>query len=79
METLTNIEIICVNDGSPDNCGEILKEYAKKGQSLLYNKSKKWLGSGPARNNGLDYAKGEFVGFVDPDDWVSQTILKFST
>lgn len=70
VQTLKDIEIICVNDGSPDNCGEILKEYEKKDKRFhIINQEN--LGSGPARNNGLDYAKGEFVGFVDPDDWVS--------
>lgn len=70
VQTLKDIEIICVNDGSPDNCGEILKEYEKK-DKRFYIINQENLGSGPARNNGLDHAKGEFVGFVDPDDWVS--------
>jgi len=70
MQTLKDIEIICVNDGSPDNCIEILKEYKKK-DKRIYIINQENLGSGPARNNGLEHAKGEFVGFVDPDDWVS--------
>ena len=70
VQTLKDIEIICVNDGSPDNCGEILNEYQKK-DKRFYILNQENLGSGPARNNGLDHAKGEFVGFVDPDDWVS--------
>ena len=70
VQTLKDIEIICVNDGSPDNCGEILKKY-EKNDKRFYIINQENLGSGPARNNGLDHAKGEFVGFVDPDDWVS--------
>lgn len=70
VQTLKDIEIICVNDGSPDNCGEILNEYQKK-DKRFYILNQENLGSGPARNNGLDHAKGEFLGFVDPDDWVS--------
>ena len=70
VQTLKDIEIICVNDGSPDNCGEILNEYQKK-DKRFYILNQENLGSGPARNNGLDHAKGEFVGFVDPDDWVA--------
>jgi len=70
VQTLKDIEIICVNDGSPDNCGEILKEYEKK-DKRFNTINQENLGSGPARNNGLDHAKGEFIGFVDPDDWVS--------
>ncbi|MGB0366761.1 MAG: glycosyltransferase family 2 protein [Flavobacteriaceae bacterium] len=70
VQTLTDIEIICINDGSPDNCIEILKEYAKKDKRFhIINQEN--CGSGPARNNGIDHAKGEFIGFVDPDDWVS--------
>ena len=70
VQTLKDIEIICVNDGSPDNCSEILNEYQKKDKRFCILNQEN-LGSGPARNNGLDHAKGEFVGFVDPDDWVS--------
>ena len=69
-QTLTDIEIICVNDGSPDNCLEILEEYAKRDKRFLIINQKN-AGSGSARNNGIDHAKGEFIGFVDPDDWVS--------
>ncbi len=70
VQTLTDIEIICINDGSPDNCGEILTEYAGK-DKRFYIINQENRGSGPARNNGIDHAKGEFIGFVDPDDWVS--------
>ena len=69
-QTLTEIEIICINDGSPDNCGEILKEYAKKDKRFLIINQEN-AGSGPAKNNGINHAKGQFIGFVDPDDWVS--------
>jgi glycosyltransferase involved in cell wall biosynthesis len=70
MQTLTDIEIICINDGSPDKCGEILAEYAKN-DKRFYIINQENSGSGSARNNGIDHAKGEFIGFVDPDDWVS--------
>lgn len=70
VQTLNDIEIICINDGSPDTCGEILKEYAKKDKRFhIINQENS--GSGPARNNGIYHARGEFIGFVDPDDWVS--------
>lgn len=74
-QTLTDIEIICINDGSPDNCGEILKEYAKK-DKRFYIINQENAGSGPAKNNGIDHAKGEFIGFVDPDDWVSSNYFE---
>ncbi len=70
VQTLTDIEIICINDGSPDNCCKILQEYAKK-DKRFYIINQENAGSGPARNNGIDHAKGEFIGFVDPDDWIS--------
>jgi len=69
-QTLRDIEIICVNDGSPDNCDKILTEYAEKDKRFrIINQQN--CGSGPAKNNGIDHSKGEFIGFVDSDDWIS--------
>lgn len=68
-QTLKNIEIICINDGSTDNSYNILNEYAKKdNRIIIINQSN--LGQSYARNKGLDIAKGEYIGFVDSDDWV---------
>ena len=68
-QTLPGIEIICVNDGSTDKSLEILKEYAGKDEriTVLTQKNAK---QGTARNKGLDIAKGEFITFVDADDWI---------
>lgn len=68
-QTLKEIEIICINDGSTDNSIEILKEYA-----ILDNRIKILTqdnqGQSVARNKGLDIATGEYIGFVDSDDWI---------
>jgi len=68
-QTLEDIEIICVDDGSPDNCGEIIDEYAKK-DSRIVAIHKENGGYGSAINKGLDIAKGEYIGIVESDDWI---------
>ena len=69
-QTLKDIEIICVNDGSTDNSGKILDEYAAKDKRIkvIHQENQ---GLGAARNVGIDLAKGEYIGFVDSDDWIS--------
>jgi len=68
-QSLYDIEIICVNDGSTDNSLEILNRYADKDKRIIVI-NKKNEGSGIARNTGLKLASGEYVYFVDPDDWI---------
>ena len=66
-QTYTNLEIILVDDGSPDNCGAICDEYAKKDSRIkVIHKSNGGLSS--ARNAGLDNSTGEYIGFIDSDD-----------
>lgn len=74
-QTLTDIEIICVNDGSTDSSLEILKEYASKDERIkvLEQKNK---GAGAARNLGLKYAKGEYLAFLDSDDFYNPDFLE---
>ena len=68
-QSLQEIEIICVNDGSTDNSPQILEEYGQKDDRIIIiNKSNEGLAA--ARNTGMSYAKGEYIGFVDSDDWV---------
>lgn len=67
-QTLQEIEIICVNDGSTDNSLEILKGYAKKDNRIKLLTGKNH-GYGHAMNRGIDAAKGEFLGIVEPDDY----------
>ena len=69
-QTLNNIEIICVNDCSPDNSLAILEEYAKKDSRIKIISFKKNKGVSVARNKGMEISNGEYIGFVDPDDYV---------
>ncbi len=63
-------EIICVNDGSPDNCGAILAEYEKKHPDIIHVITQKNGGLSAARNTGMLYAQGEYLAFIDSDDYV---------
>ena len=67
----SNAEIILVNDGSKDSSGEICEEYSQQYQNILYI-SQSNAGVSAARNAGLDAAHGEYVLFVDSDDYVVQ-------
>lgn len=68
-QTLKDIEIIMVDDGSPDNCPAMCNEYAKKDPRIKVI-HKKNGGLGYARNSGMEVATGEYVAFVDSDDFV---------
>ncbi len=68
-QTYENLEIILVDDGSPDYCGSICDTYAAMDSRIkVIHKENGGLSS--ARNAGLDIAKGEYFGFVDSDDWI---------
>lgn len=71
-QTLNEIEIIVVDDGSQDNSRKIAEEFREKYPNKVYFFYKENEGLGEARNFGLDYAKGEYIGFVDSDDWVDE-------
>lgn len=68
-QTLKEIEIILVDDGSPDNCGNICDEYIKKDDRIKVI-HKKNEGVSSARNLGILKARGKYIGFVDADDWI---------
>ena len=68
-QTLKDLEIICVNDGSTDSSLDILKKYAAADDRIIII-DKKNEGYGRAMNDGLDRATGEYVGIVEPDDYV---------
>lgn len=68
-QTFKDFELILVDDGSPDRCGEICDEYALK-DSRIKVIHKKNGGLSSARNVGLDIAQGEYIGFVDSDDYI---------
>lgn len=67
-QTLTDIEIICVDDCSTDNSAEIIKSYANNDLRIKYKFLEKNSGSGMARNVAIDESCGEFLIFIDPDD-----------
>lgn len=74
-QTYKNLEIILVDDGSPDNCPKICDEYAQKDQRIKVI-HKKNAGISEARNAGLEIAQGEFVAFVDSDDYIDSTMYE---
>lgn len=81
METLLNqfyqeYEILLVNDGSTDNSTQICKEYAQKYSDKVRCVHKKNGGLSSARNCGIDHARGQYVVFPDPDDWVEPDYLE---
>lgn len=74
-QTLKEIEIICVNDGSTDNSPKILQNYAQKDARIkIINQENK--GQSNARNNALKIAGGKYIGFVDSDDYVDQDFFE---
>ena len=74
-QTLRDIEIILVNDGSKDNSGEIADEYASRDERIkVIHKINEGVSS--ARNAGIDIASGKYIGFVDPDDWISHDMYQ---
>lgn len=74
-QTLNDVEFICVNDGSKDKSLEIMDKYAQK-DSRIKIINQKNQGCGCARNNGLKIAKGEYIAFLDPDDWLEKNALE---
>ena len=74
-QTYKNLEIILVNDGSTDKSGQICEEYAKKDRRIVYI-SKKNEGQSIARNAALVIRKGEYVAFVDSDDYLSLCFIE---
>lgn len=74
-QTLDDIEIIIVNDGSTDNSEIIIKNYEKKYTNIIYLKKENG-GLSDARNYGMKYANGEYIAFLDSDDFVDKTIYE---
>lgn len=74
-QTYTNIEIIVVDDSSPDNSAKIIKQFTEKDQRIKYIKRKNG-GLGAARNTGIRESQGKYICFVDSDDWVQSDYLE---
>lgn len=75
-QTLDNIEIICINDCSTDNSLDVLKKYALKDNRIKLIDLPQNRGVSFARNTGIDNANGEYIAFLDPDDWWNKNLLK---
>ena len=75
MQTYKNIEVIMVDDGSPDNCGVICDEYAEKYSNFIAI-HKENAGLGMARNTGMKHMNGEYVMFIDSDDYIFADIIE---
>ncbi|CAD0221974.1 glycosyltransferase family 2 protein [Chryseobacterium sp. JV274] len=75
-QSLSNIEILVVNDGSKDNSGKIIEGYAQRYPEKIKAFTKENGGLSDARNFGLDRASGDYIGFVDSDDYVSETMFE---
>lgn len=74
-QTHTNIEVILIDDGSPDNCPLMCDEWAKKDMRIkVVHKDNGGVSS--ARNVGLNIAKGNWISFVDSDDWIDEDMLE---
>ncbi|MGI8384821.1 glycosyltransferase family 2 protein [Robertmurraya sp. P23] len=74
-QSYEDLEVILVNDGSPDNCGEIINEYEKK-DSRVITIHKENGGLSDARNAGMEIVSGEYVIFVDSDDWIEKDFIQ---
>lgn len=75
MQSFKDFEVICINDGTKDDCGQILEQYAKfdKRIKIITQENK---GLSAARNTGLAAAKGKYITFVDSDDYISPIMLE---
>jgi len=74
-QSYKNIEVILINDGSTDNSKAICKNFVEMDNRVLFI-NKKNGGASSARNAGIDMATGEYIGFVDSDDWIEPTMYE---
>lgn len=75
-QTFSDIQVILVDDGSPDQCGKICDEYAKQDNRVeVIHKENGGLSD--ARNAGIPYAKGEYIIFLDSDDYIENDMFEY--
>lgn len=75
-QTLKDIEIICINDCSADNCENIILEYAKKDGRIKIINNEKNYGIGFSRNIGINESSGEYISFIDADDYIEKDYIE---
>ena len=75
MQTYENLEIILVNDGSPDNCSDICEKWEKKDSRVIYLQKKNG-GLSSARNYGIEHCSGDYIVFVDSDDYIENNMIE---
>ena len=74
-QTLREIEIICIDDGSTDGSADILEDYRKKDSRVTVIRQNN-AGAGAARNKGLDISRGRYLSFLDADDFFEMSMLE---
>lgn len=74
-QTCRDFELLLIDDASPDRCGEIIDDYAARYPDLVFAIHQENGGSGAARNHGIRLARGEYLLFIDGDDYVDPTLL----
>lgn len=77
-QTYINLEIICVNDGSKDNTLDVLNEYKSKDNRIIIIEQEN-QGLSDARNTGINHATGDYIMFVDSDDWIDVQTCEYAT
>ena len=75
-QTYQNLEILVVNDGSPDRCQDIIDDFTERYPEKVIGLRKENGGLADARNFGLDYARGKYLSFIDSDDYVESTMIE---
>ena len=75
-QTFKDIEIICINDNSYDNSVSVLKEYSQKDKRIKVFDNTENIGAALSRNTGIDNAKGEYIYFIDSDDYIDSNYLE---
>ena len=75
-QTYSDLEIICIDNCSTDSSVEILEYFSKKDERIVILRNIEDKGASFSRNRGLKYAKGDYIFFLDSDDWVSPNTLE---
>ena len=75
-QTYAHIEIILINDGSTDNSMEIIENLATNNKNIKYFNLENNYGLSYARNIGIESSEGDYIGFVDSDDWIEITMYE---